>query len=101
MEASMIEKLKQFAVWIAGAAVAVLGVIFLTKRSGQGYERNATRSGAGAAEHKEMAGIALEQAKSEAVIADSHHLDAEKAAETRETIPVTEAVKRAKKGWTA
>ena len=97
----MIEKLKQFGIWIAGAAVAVLGVIFLSKRSGQGHEQNAIRSGAGAAEHKEMAAIALEQAQSEAKTAETQHLDAEKAAETRETIPVSEVVKRAKKGWTA
>ena len=97
----MIEKLKQFGVWIAGAAVAVLGVIFLTKRSGQGHEQNATRSGAGAAEHKEMAAIALEQAQHEAKTAESQHVVAEKAAETRETLPVNEVVKRAKKGWTA
>ena len=95
----MIEKLKQFGIWIAGAAVAVLGVIFLTKRSGQGHEQNATRSGAVAAEHQEMAAIALEQAQSEAKTAETQHLDAVKAAETRETIPVTEAAKLAKKGW--
>ena len=97
----MIEKLKQFGIWIGGAIVAILGVIFIAKRSGQGHEQNATRSGAGAAEHKEMAGIALEQAKSEAVTAETQHVVAEKAAETRETVSVSEVVKRAKKGWTA
>src|SRR3990167_6711140 len=97
----MIEKLKQFGIWIAGAAVAVLGAIFLTKRSGEGHERNATRSGAGAAEHKETSDIALEQAKPEAVPAETQHGVPEKSAETRETIPVTEAVKRAKNGWVA
>ena len=97
----MIEKLKQFGVWIAGAAVAVLGVIFLTKRSGQGHEQNATRSGAGAAEHKEMADIALVEAQHEAETAKTQHVVAEQAAEARETLPVSEVVKRAKKGWTA
>jgi len=97
----MIEKLKQFGVWIAGAAVAVLGVIFLTKRSGQGHEQNATRSGAAAAEHKEMAAIALTEAQHEAETAETQHVVAEQAAEARETLPVSEVVKRAKKGWTA
>ena len=97
----MIERLKKFGIWIAGAAVAVLGVIFLTKRSGQGHEQNAIRSGAAAAEHKEMAGIVLEQAQSEAATAETQHVVAEKAAETRETVSVSEVVKRAKKGWTA
>ena len=92
-------RLKSLWQWILGAVVAILGIILLTKRSGHGHQQSATRSAAGAEEHKEMADIALEQAKSEAKTAEQHHLDAEQAAVApAPDIPISEAVKRAKRG---
>jgi hypothetical protein len=87
-EDQMLAELQKFYKWILGIAVAILGIIFLTKRSGQGHEQSATRSAAGAEEHEAMADIALEAAKSEAKTAESHHLDAEQAATAEEPITI-------------
>jgi len=95
---SVPEPIKAAWKYIVGIAVAILGIIFITKRSGQGHVESATRSAAGAAAHKEMADIALEQAKSEAKTAEQHHLDAQAAATAEPDITIRQAVKRVKQG---
>jgi len=97
----ILDTLKRYSVAILTALASILAAIFFLRRSSSTHEQSATSAGAAAAEHEEMADLALEQAKSEVKAAESLHVDAEQAATVREEKPVTEVVKRAKRGWKA
>ena len=93
-----LDRIKAVWQWILGVAVAILGIIFLTKRSGHGHQQSAASSTGAAAEHKIQADIALEAAVKEVSEAGQHHLDAEQAATAEPDLTINQAVKRAKRG---